>query len=229
MTSATWPSCVRRLAQSYTNNPIQVCIGSLDLAATHSVRQVVEVVEESEKYPLVKSFIKSMKSGDKIIIFCGKKIRADDLSSDLSLAGYLCQAIHGSRDQADREQAIADITSGIVRILIATDVASRGLDIDDITHVINYDFPRTIEEYVHRIGRTGRAGRTGTSISYMTRSDWALAAELIKIMEEAEQNIPDQLRDMAERFKQMKGKRSDGNAKGRRNGGDSRSYGCRKY
>ncbi|XP_037879615.1 probable ATP-dependent RNA helicase DDX43 [Glossina fuscipes] len=230
MTSATWPPGVRRLAQSYMSNPIQVCVGSLDLAATHSVRQVVEVVEEGEKYDMIKSFVKSMRSDDKIIVFCGKKVRADDLSSDLTLAGYLCQAIHGSRDQADREQAIADITSGEVKILIATDVASRGLDIDDVTHVINYDFPRNIEEYVHRIGRTGRAGRTGTSISYVTRSDWGLAAELIKILEEAGQDVPDNLRDMADRFNKMKGRRSDENMRGRRGGGGgNRSYGHRNY
>ncbi|KAI9580505.1 hypothetical protein GQX74_012586 [Glossina fuscipes] len=246
MTSATWPPGVRRLAQSYMSNPIQVCVGSLDLAATHSVRQVVEVVEEDEKFYMfgftnvhelqIKSFIKNMQPDDKLIVFCGKKVRADDLSSDLTLDGFLCQAIHGSRDQADREQAIADITSGDVKILIATDVASRGLDIDDITHVINFDFPRNIEEYVHRVGRTGRAGRTGTSISYLTRSDWAMAPELIKIMEEANQQVPEELIDMAERYNKMKERRSDemskfNGMKGRRGGGGggNRSYGNRNY
>ncbi|KAF5306529.1 hypothetical protein FQR65_LT18539 [Abscondita terminalis] len=98
-----------------------------------------------------------------------------------------CQSIHGDREQCDREQALADITDGTVQILIATDVASRGLDIEDITHVINYDFPRNIEEYVHRVGRTGRAGRSGHSISYFTRADWASASELIPILQEANQ------------------------------------------
>lgn len=123
-----------------------------------------------------------------------------------------------------------DIKNGYVKILIATDVASRGIDIGDITHVINYDFPRDIEEYVHvsllkcpdiqsmmcnkfilcpvqRVGRTGRAGKTGTSISFVTRSDWDRAGELIKILEEAEQEVPEELRKMKERFDAMKERR----------------------
>lgn len=134
MTSATWPPGVRRLAQSYMKNPIQVCVGSLDLAATHSVKQVIELLEnDQDKFSTLKSFVKNMTKTDKIIVFCGRKARADDLSSDLTLDGFMTQSIHGNREQSDREQAIADIKSGIVRILIATDVASRGLDIEDIT------------------------------------------------------------------------------------------------
>lgn len=130
--------------------------------------------------------------------------------------------------QCDREQALQDIKDGFVKILIATDVASRGIDIGDITHVINYDFPRDIEEYVHvswrdvyfamisidwtafgmqRVGRTGRAGKTGTSISFFTRSDWSSAEELIKILEEADQEVPEELHKMKERFSAMKERR----------------------
>lgn len=86
---------------------------------------------------------------EKAIIFCGKKARADDLSSEFSLENIACQCIHGNRDQSDREQALVDIKEGVVKILIATDVASRGIDICDLNYVINYDFPRNIEEYVH--------------------------------------------------------------------------------
>lgn len=93
-------------------------------------------------------FVKNMSRSEKVIIFCGKKSRADDLSSEISLQSIPVQCIHGDRDQADREQALEDIKRGDVSILIATDVASRGIDIGDITHVINYDFPRNIEEYV---------------------------------------------------------------------------------
>lgn len=208
MTSATWPPGVRRLAQSYMKNPIQVWVGTLDLAAVHSVSQVIEIMDEEDKSYRIREFIRSMKPHDKAIIFCGKKVRADDLSSDLSLEGVMCQCIHGSRDQADREQAIKDITSGDVKILIATDVASRGLDIEDITYVVNFDFPRNIEEYVHRVGRTGRAGRMGTSLSFVTRSDWRSAKELIEILEEAQQEVPDELKEMARRFQAMKDKRA---------------------
>ncbi|KAH8247231.1 hypothetical protein KR038_000582 [Drosophila bunnanda] len=223
MTSATWPPGVRRMAQSYMRNPIQVCVGSLDLAATHSVRQVIELLEDDQdKFQTIKSFVRQMTKTDKIIIFCGRKARADDLSSDLTLDGFVTQCIHGNREQSDREQAIADIKSGAVHILVATDVASRGLDIEDITHVINYDFPRNIEEYVHRVGRTGRAGRKGTSISFITREDWAMAKELIEILNEAGQEVPDELHNMARRFKAMKDKRA---AEGGSFGGGGRGHG----
>lgn len=220
MTSATWPPGVRRLAQSYMKNPVQVYVGTLDLAATHTVTQQIEVIDEEDKYMRVMNFVKNMGPNDKAIIFCGRKTRADDLSSEFVLSGINCTSLHGDREQADREQALEDIKTGDVRILIATDVASRGLDIEDITHVVNYDFPRNIEEYVHRVGRTGRAGRSGISLSFFTRSDWAVATELIKILEEAEQDVPDEIRKMAERFTAKKDRDArEKSAFGRRDGG----------
>ncbi|XP_067618674.1 probable ATP-dependent RNA helicase DDX43 [Eurosta solidaginis] len=227
MTSATWPPGVRRLAQSYMSNPIQVCVGSLDLAATHTVKQVIEIMDDGDKFYKIREFVRNMGKDDKAIVFCGKKTRADDLSSDLTLEGYMCACIHGSREQSDREQAIADITSGHIKLLIATDVASRGLDIEDITHVINFDFPRNIEEYVHRVGRTGRAGRSGTSISFITREDWGVAKELISILEEADQEVPIDLRNMAERFKSMKDRRANESSKFNDRDGNSGSRGYR--
>ena len=103
------------------------------------------------------------------------------------MQGVSVQCLHGDREQSDREQALKDLKTGDVRILIATDVASRGLDIQDITWVINYDFPRNMEEYVHRVGRTGRAGKSGKAISFLVRNDWGQAQPLIDILNEAEQ------------------------------------------
>lgn len=222
MTSATWPPGVRRLAQTYMNNPVQVYVGTLDLAATHTVTQEIEIIDEEDKFVRVVSFVHNMGKKDKVIIFCGRKTRADDLSSEFVLSGINCQSIHGDRDQADREQALEDIKTGDVRVLIATDVASRGLDIEDITHVVNYDFPRNIEEYVHRVGRTGRAGRSGVSLSFFTRSDWAVAGELINILEEADQDVPDEIRAMAARFAAKKERESREGGGGRRGGGGGR-------
>lgn len=239
MTSATWPPGVRRLAQSYMKDPIQVYIGSLDLAATHTVTQTIEVMENSEdvKMNTLMDFISNLQPQDKIIIFCGKKARADELASELALQGIGVQTMHGDREQADREQALLDIKDGTVNILIATDLASRGLDIEDLTHVINYDFPKNIEEYVHRVGRTGRAGKSGQSISYFTRNDWAQAKELISILEEAEQYVPEEIYSMAERFEAMQKRReaeraSGGGGYGRRGGfggGGGRFGGGRRY
>ncbi|KAK2142730.1 hypothetical protein LSH36_920g01015 [Paralvinella palmiformis] len=201
MTSATWPDGVRRLASSYLKNPMQVFVGSLDLAAVHSVHQKVEIIDEDlKKERLTEFLIEELGPEDKVIVFVGRKVTADDISSDLALQDIPCQCIHGDREQSDREQAIKDLKDGSVRILVATDVASRGLDIKDITHVFNYDFPRNIEEYVHRVGRTGRAGRSGTAITLMTRNDWRQAKPLIEIMEEAGQRVPDEIYSMSQRY-----------------------------
>ncbi|XP_050301149.1 probable ATP-dependent RNA helicase DDX43 [Anthonomus grandis grandis] len=227
MTSATWPPGVRRLADSYMNDPIQVYVGSLDLAATHTVTQTIQILEEKDKEETFFEFISNMAPDDKMIVFCCTKAKADYLSVECAMKNISCASLHGNRDQCDREQAVKDIGDGTVKILIATDVASRGLDIDDITHVLNYDFPKNIEEYVHRVGRTGRAGKFGESISYFTRNDWGQAAELIKILEEAQQYVPEEIYSMAERFEAMKERREKEGTSGRGRGFGGRGGGRR--
>lgn len=218
MTSATWPNGVRRLAESYMKDPIQVNVGSLDLAAVHTVTQQIKFVEEDDKEAALFEFLDNMDVDDKVIIFCGKKATASHISTDLAVKGIRCQSLHGDRDQSDREAALEDMVEGTVNILIATDVASRGIDIKDLTHVVNLDFPRHIEEYVHRVGRTGRAGRTGIALSFVTRKDWAHARDLMKILEEANQEIPDELVQMAERFDNMRLRREQEDGGGGRGG-----------
>ncbi|NXF04429.1 DDX43 helicase, partial [Smithornis capensis] len=203
MTSATWPDGVRRLAKSYLKNPMIVYVGTLDLAAVNTVEQRVIVIAEEEKRAFMHCFIESMKPKDKVIIFVGKKLTADDLASNFGIQGIPVQSLHGDREQCDREQALDDFKKGKVRILVATDLASRGLDVHDITHVFNFDFPRNIEEYVHRVGRTGRAGRTGKAVTLLTKNDWRFASELIEILERTNQIVPDELIAMAERYKQF--------------------------
>ncbi|NXX74717.1 DDX43 helicase, partial [Urocolius indicus] len=187
MTSATWPDGVRRLAKSYLKNPMIVYVGTLDLAAVNTVEQRVVVIAEEEKKAFVGDFLGSLKPNDKVIIFVGRKSRVDDLASDFGIQGIPVQSLHGDREQCDREQALDDFKTGKVRILVATDLASRGLDVHDITYVFNFDFPRNIEEYVHRVGRTGRAGRTGKAVTLVTKDDWRVASELIEILERANQ------------------------------------------
>ncbi|XP_071597653.1 probable ATP-dependent RNA helicase DDX43 isoform X5 [Heliangelus exortis] len=203
MTSATWPDGVRRLAKSYLKNPMIVYVGTLDLTAVNTVEQRVIVIAEEEKKAFMQCFVESMKPKDKVIIFVGKKLTADDIASDFGLQGIPVQSLHGNREQCDREQALDDFKTGKVRILVATDLASRGLDVHDITHVFNFDFPRNIEEYVHRVGRTGRAGRTGEAVTLVTRNDWRFASELIEILERANQVVPNELIAMAERYKEF--------------------------
>ncbi|UJR25523.1 hypothetical protein I4U23_006869 [Adineta vaga] len=225
MTSATWPEEVRRIATRYMRNPIQIYIGTLDLAAVHSVRQDIEIVKEEEKFDILLDFIGRMDTEDKAIIFVDRKSTADAIASELIRKHISCQSIHGDREQSDREQALEDLKLGTVNILVATDVASRGLDIQDITVVFNYDLPKSMEDYVHRVGRTGRAGKTGYAISLVTRENWGSAGRLIKILEEAGQNVPGELRTMAERFKAVQEKKREFGGGG--NGGGRNRYGNR--
>ncbi|XP_047206940.1 probable ATP-dependent RNA helicase DDX43 isoform X1 [Girardinichthys multiradiatus] len=207
LTSATWPTGVRRLGKSYLKNPMMVYVGTLDLAAVNTVEQTLLIVQEEEKKMYVFDFIRNMQSQDKVLVFVGKKIIADDLSSDMCLQGIAVQCLHGDREQSAREEALRDFKEGRVRILVATDLASRGLDVHDITHVFNFDFPRNIEEYVHRVGRTGRAGRLGAAVTLLTRDDWRMAPELISILERAGQDVPEDLVLMAERYEKQKRER----------------------
>ncbi|CAL8360901.1 unnamed protein product, partial [Boreogadus saida] len=225
MTSATWPPGVRRLAKSYLKNPMMVYVGTLDLAAVTSVHQSVLFVTEEDKKAYVFDFIRNMEPNDKVLIFVGKKIMADDLSSDLCLRGLAVQSLHGDREQCDREEALRDFKESRVRILVATDLASRGLDVIDITHIFNYDFPRNIEEYVHRVGRTGRAGRSGFAVTLVTREDWRNAGELITILERAGQEVPEELVMMAQRYEKHKRDRELSGPRGGGAGGGGRGGG----
>ncbi|XP_077018349.1 putative ATP-dependent RNA helicase DDX43 isoform X1 [Tamandua tetradactyla] len=224
MTSATWPHAVRRLAQSYLREPMIVYVGTLDLVAVNTVKQSIIVTTEEEKRSHIQSFLESMSPKDKVIVFVSRKAVADHLSSDLILRHLSVESLHGNREQSDREKALENFKTGKVRILIATDLASRGLDVHDVTHVYNYDFPRNIEEYVHRVGRTGRAGRTGVSITLITRNDWRVATELINILERANQSVPEELVSMAERYKANKQKKEMEKKLGRPQGKPKKFY-----
>lgn len=226
MMSATWPPGVRKIATDFMNDPIQIFVGSLDLAAVASVSQEIVMTEADDKRRLLYDFLlKTMTEKDKAIVFVGRKAVADDISSELALNDIPCNCMHGDRDQHDREQALADIKSGQVRVIIATDVASRGLDIDDITYILNYDFPSNAEEYVHRVGRTGRAGRTGKSITFFTRDDWRHAQELIDILSKSNTEIPHELRQMADRYQVWLEKKRAEDEMARQMGGGFRSGG----
>ncbi|XP_015178058.1 PREDICTED: probable ATP-dependent RNA helicase DDX43 [Polistes dominula] len=210
MTSATWPPAVRSMALKYMVDPIQVSIGSLDLTATHTVEQIVYVVEEEEKKEILKDFLLNLHPEDKVIVFLRTKTNVTDLSLELCLDHKIDnENVHSGLVQEEREKSIAYFENNTVRILLATDLVSRGIDIKNVTHVINYDFPNEIEEYVHRVGRTGRAGQRGVSITYMTKKDWAHAQALIDILEEAYQDVPYELRSMANRYEQRQSQRSN--------------------
>lgn len=199
MWSATWPKEVQRLAADYSRSPIQVNIGSLEISANHRVRQIVRLCTDADKRTFILRNLEniSRETENKTIVFTATKREANDLALFLKKEGYSALAIHGDKTQADRDYTLAQFRSGICSIMVATDVAARGLDVKDIRFVINYDFPNSVEDYVHRIGRTGRANTYGTAISYFTHENSRCAKELITVLVEAKQEIDPAIEDLA--------------------------------
>ncbi|KAM0827883.1 hypothetical protein ACQ4PT_067897 [Festuca glaucescens] len=199
MFTATWPKEVRRIASDLLTNPIQVNIGNTDeLVANKSITQHVEVTTSMEKQRRLEQILRSQEPGSKVIIFCSTKRMCDTLSRNLSRQ-YRASAIHGDKSQAERDSVLSEFRSGRCPVLVATDVAARGLDVKDIRVVVNYDFPTGVEDYVHRIGRTGRAGATGIAYTFFCDNDAKYASDLVKILEGANQTVSQQLRDMVGR------------------------------
>jgi ATP-dependent RNA helicase DBP3 len=195
MFSATWPTSVQKLAQEYLNAPVKVTVGSKDLGANNNITQIVEVVEPKDKdWKLTQLLNKYHASRrNKIVLFALYKKEAARLEKNLSSAGWNCVAIHGDMSQDQRTRSFEKFRSGEIPLLIATDVAARGLDIPSVEYVINYTFPLTTEDYVHRIGRTGRAGEKGTAHTFFTSFDKARAGELINVLKQAKQEVPESL------------------------------------
>jgi ATP-dependent RNA helicase DBP3 len=193
MFSATWPTSIRNLAATFLKNPTRVTIGTAELSANQKITQYVEVIEtEREKdqklLELLRDYHKSKKN--RILIFVLYKREAPKIEGLLKRQNYKVASIHGDMSQVQRIASLASFKDGTCPLLVATDVAARGLDIPDVEYVINYSFPLTIEDYVHRIGRTGRAGKTGISFTMFTSQDKLRAAELVGILREANSDIP---------------------------------------
>lgn len=214
MFSATWPAAIQKIALEYMVNPIRVYVGfesilgsnagdAIDdsLSANKRVAQTVEVIEDRAREARLRTLLQkhfknhSKKSPYRILIFALYKKEAARLEMTLSRGGYqgMVTSIHGDKMQDARTKALASFKDGTCPLLVATDVAARGLDIPNVELVINYTFPLTIEDYVHRIGRTGRAGKTGLSYTFFQPGDKSHAGELQQVMKQAGQTVPDEL------------------------------------
>lgn len=222
MWSATWPKEVRNLAADFLTDFIQVNIGSMDLSANHRITQIVEVVSEGDKRDrMLKHLEKVMddkEKENKVLIFTGTKRVADDITRFLRQDGWPALSIHGDKQQNERDWVLDQFKTGKSPIMVATDVASRGIDVRNITHVINYDYPNNSEDYIHRIGRTGRAGAKGTAITLFTTDNAKQARDLVSVLQEAKQQIDPRLAEMA-RYGGGGGGRYGGGYRGRGGGG----------
>ena len=171
--SATMPPPIRRLADQYLNNPQAITIKHKELTV-ESTDQRYYLVNEFDKLAALTRLFEMEEIGS-ALIFTKTRVGSDELAGQLSGRGYSAEALNGDLSQDARERTLRRFRDHQVKVLVATDVAARGLDIDDISHVFNYDIPYDVESYVHRIGRTGRAGKTGVAISLITPAEqWRL-------------------------------------------------------
>ncbi|MEJ5173318.1 MAG: DEAD/DEAH box helicase, partial [Hydrogenothermaceae bacterium] len=177
--SATMPREILELAEEFLKPDYETIKVKPDEVTVEKIKQMIYRVNSSDLYKTLKNIL-TENSAEKIIIFTQTKLEADEVSKDLRRDGFNGEAIHGDFSQNKREAVLRKFRTGELKILVATDVAARGLDIKGVELVINYRLPRDVESYIHRIGRTGRAGREGTAISIMTPDQDKLFAQIQK-------------------------------------------------
>lgn len=182
MFSATMPKEIEVLAKSILNKPIKIATAPQS-STIDKIDQSVYFLLEDNKINLLLNLLDT-KSIDKVLVFCKAKYAVANIVEALNLHEISTGEIHSNRTQTERNQAIKDFTEGNIKVLVATDIASRGIDIDDVSHVINYNMPEDPTFYVHRIGRTARAGREGTAISFCAERDLALLRNVQKLTKE---------------------------------------------
>jgi ATP-dependent RNA helicase DDX3X len=224
MFSATFPQNIQRLASDFLRDYIFLTVGRVG-AASKDVTQTVEFVEEQDKMETLMRFLLTIEDG-LILIFVETKRSCDYIEDVLCSKGFPACSIHGDKSQREREESLRAFKRATTPVMVATDVASRGLDIPNVTQVVNYDLPNNIDDYVHRIGRTGRAGNTGAALSFINEKNSGVSRELRDLLDENEQEVPTWLNQMCE----SSGNRGGGGGRrGGRGGGGGSSFGGRDY
>jgi ATP-dependent RNA helicase DDX3X len=193
-------------------------------AASKDVTQRIEWVEQHDKIDFVIEFLGRVPEG-LVLIFVETKRGADHLEEVLARHNFPASSIHGDKSQREREDALKWFKTGRTPILVATDVAARGLDIPNVTQVINFDLPSNIDDYVHRIGRTGRVGNIGNALSLMNDKNRNIARELIELLHENDQEMPEWLERMGQGF----GFQGRGSGRGGGRGRGGQKFGARDY
>ncbi|XP_019158025.1 PREDICTED: DEAD-box ATP-dependent RNA helicase 52C-like [Ipomoea nil] len=201
--SATFPAQIQSLASEFLSNHVFLSAGKVG-SSTDLIVQKVELVHESDKRDILMNLLHDQTANGTqgkslTLVFVETKRGADALEHWLLGNGFQAVAIHGDKEQMERERALRSFKTGRAPILVATDVASRGLDIPHVSHVINFDLPRSIDYYVHRIGRTGRAGKSGLATAFFSSKNTPLAKDLVELMQGANQEIPTWLNEYAEK------------------------------
>jgi ATP-dependent RNA helicase DDX3X len=195
MFSATFPANIQRLAGDFMGDYIFLTVGRVG-SASENVTQTVEYVDQNDKLEHLMRFLMTVQEG-LILVFVETKRNCDFVEDVLCERGFPACSIHGDKSQREREDALRAFKTGRCPVMCATDVAARGLDIPNVTNVINYDLPTNIDDYVHRIGRTGRAGNTGQALSFVNEKNSGVVRDLRELLEENGQDCPDWLKQMS--------------------------------
>src|SRR5258708_6537176 len=181
--TATMPSEIQRITEQFLHNPVRVEVSRPATTAANITQKLVKAGREShEKRDILRRMIRSAENFKNAIVFCNRKREVAQLHRSLVRHGFNAAALHGDLDQSARTAALDSFRNGSVALLIASDVAARGLDIPDVSHIFNFDVPHHADDYVHRIGRTGRAGKTGTAITIVAPADSRSVAEIEKLI-----------------------------------------------
>jgi len=178
--SATAAPDIMKLANTILKNPVHVAVSPVSSTAT-LVDQSVFYVKRENKRNLLKHVLKSNEI-EHVLVFTRTKRGADKVAKDLNNDGIKAEAIHGNKSQGARERALKGFKNRSIRVLVATDIASRGIDVDKLSHVINFEIPEVAETYVHRIGRTGRAGASGTALSFCSQEELSYMKDISKLI-----------------------------------------------
>ncbi|MEK4707268.1 DEAD/DEAH box helicase [Bacillus sp. FSL R10-2780] len=178
--SATMPKDIKKLAKRYMEEPQMIQVQSEEVTVDTIEQRVIETTDRAK--PDALRFVMDRDQPFLAVIFCRTKVRASKLYDDLKGFGYNCAELHGDIPQAKRERVMKSFREAKIQYLIATDVAARGLDVDGVTHVFNYDIPEDVESYIHRIGRTGRAGGSGLAITFVAAKDERYLEEIEKTL-----------------------------------------------
>uniref|UniRef100_A0A8C9W4P2 Probable ATP-dependent RNA helicase DDX46 n=1 Tax=Scleropages formosus TaxID=113540 RepID=A0A8C9W4P2_SCLFO len=200
MFSATFPRAMEALARRILSKPIEVQVGGRSVVCS-DVEQHVIVIDEDSKFLKLLEILGHYQEKGSVIIFVDKQEHADALLKDLMKASYPCMSLHGGIDQYDRDSIINDFKNGACRLMVATSVAARGLDVKQLILVVNYSCPNHYEDYVHRAGRTGRAGNKGYAYTFITEEQARYAGDIIKALELSGSQVPSELEQLWLNFK----------------------------
>lgn len=225
MFSATMPEKIRQLAKSLLHDPVEIRLAVSRPA--DKIHQMAYICYEAQKIGIIKELFKARRP-ERVIIFTGSKVKAKDLAISLSRAKFNCRAMHSDLSQQERDEVMYLFRSAQTDILVATDIVARGIDIDDITLVINFDVPHDAEDYVHRIGRTARAGAGGSAITLVSEKDQPEFKKIEQFLEKEVEKIPvpEHLGQAPEYTAKKEGGRSGKNRRDRN--GKQRKHGAKK-